>query len=149
LQLNAARSKPIPARWQDGSVFDCATRFEEDLQMTQRLRRERRVPLVWQSNFPISGHGTITNGFLKKDVECQREQARALGLPMADLVAWGLGTGQNSLKPGTSFEWSGQPAEWRESARSGDWHLTPFGYRVVAAAIIEALERPPPLPEAG
>ena len=134
---------------QDGSVFNCATRFEEDLQMTQRLRRERRVPLVWQSNFPILGHGTITNGFLKKDVECQREQARALGLPMADLPAWGLGSGQNSLKPGTSFEWSGQPAEWRESARSGDWHLTPFGYRVVAAAIIEALERPPPLPEAG
>ena len=26
---------------------------------------------------------------------------------------------------------------------------TAFGYRVVAAAIIEALERPPPLPEAG
>ena len=47
---------------------------------------------------------------------------------MADLVAWGLGTGQNSLKPGThpnDAQWSGQPAEWRDAARSGDWHLTP------------------------
>lgn len=54
----------------------------------RRLRRERRVPLVWQSNFPITGHPVFTNGFLEKDVACQREQARGFGQPMADLPAW-------------------------------------------------------------
>ena len=71
----------------DGSIFDCDTRFQDDLPVIQSLRRQG-IPVVWQSNFPITGHQTITNGFLEKDVHCQRQQATAASLPMANLPQW-------------------------------------------------------------
>ena len=43
----------------DGSIFNCSTRFELDLPVIQSLRRQG-TPVVWQSNFPITGHPTIT-----------------------------------------------------------------------------------------
>ena len=71
----------------DGSIFDCDTRFQDDIPVIQSLRRQG-IPVVWQSNFPITGHQTITNGFLEKDVHCQRQQATAAHLPMANLPQW-------------------------------------------------------------
>lgn len=62
-------------------------------------------------------------------------------------MAWGLGTRQNNNALG-SDEWTGKTAAWHPSARyTGDWHLTTFGSQAVVAAILEALEHPPPLPE--
>ena len=71
----------------DGSIFDCATRFTSDIQSLKALKGDH-VPVVWQSNFPISGHPRITNGFLEKDVECHRRTALEQHVPMVDLPLW-------------------------------------------------------------
>ena len=93
--------------------------------------------MVWQSNFAIEGHPVITNGFLQKDVACQRQQVErgaARGLPMAELPDWGLGTKQAHTE---------RAATWPKSRRKGDWHLSQKGFYAVAAAVLEALHRPP------
>ena len=89
------------------------------------------IPVVWQSNFPIASHPTVTNEFLQKDVECQRQQAAQHGLAMIDMPALGLAAGRVVVDG---------PATWAASNRAGGWHLNAHGSRAIVAAVVEAVK---------
>ena len=68
-------------------------------------------------------------------MSCQRQLATAENIPMIDLPSWGLGTLQNG---------NGR-AMWRPSKTGPgaiDWHLSKQGFKMVTAAIVEAMHLP-------
>ena len=61
-------------------------------------------------------------------------------LPERPDVDRGLGTKQDGLDKKTKT-WLRRPAAWKPSiqGKGGDWHLSLKGFRIVGAAILEAL----------
>eukprot|EP01043_Picozoa_sp_COSAG02_P013087 COSAG02_NODE_518_length_20798_cov_12.622301_3_plen_391_part_00 len=114
----------------DGSSFDCPSRFSDDI-ISMRQLESAGIPVVWQSNFPIASHPTVTNEFLQKDVECQRQQAAQYGLTMIDMPALGLAAGTVVVDG---------PATWTASKQAGGWHLNAHGSRAIVAAVVEAVK---------
>ena len=55
-------------------------------------------------------------------------------------VGRGLGTKQDGLDKKTKA-WLRRPAVWKPSTqgKGGDWHLTGKGFKIVGAAVLEAL----------
>ena len=115
----------------DNSRFDCSSRFSDDI-VSMRQLESAGIPVVWQSNFPIASHPIVTNDFLQKDVECQRQQAVQNGFTMVDLPALGLAAGRVVVDG---------PATWTASEQqAGGWHLNAHGSRAIVAAVVEAVK---------
>jgi hypothetical protein len=67
------------------SSFTCASRFHDHVEFLKKMQHTSNV--VWQTNFPIHKHPTITNEYLTWEVGCQRKVAEESSIQLFDLAA--------------------------------------------------------------
>lgn len=114
-----------------GFTFDCPSRFSDDI-ISMRKLESAGFHVLWQSNFPIASHSTVTNEFLQTDVECQRQQAAQHSFTMIDLPKLGVAAGRVVVNG---------PATWTESEQQASgWHLNGHGSRAIVASIVQAVK---------
>jgi hypothetical protein len=67
---------------------DCTTNRVAKLAPLIGAMKKQSINLVWQTNFPIQRHPTISNGCLEKEFRCQVQLAKKMGISLFDV--WSL-----------------------------------------------------------
>ena len=65
----------------------CDDRFGKIVAGLQHWQAGGTTKVVWQTNFRIKGHRTITNEYLKWDIGCQRQVAQEHGIALFDAAS--------------------------------------------------------------
>lgn len=65
----------------------CEDRFANIVAALQHWQTTGLSQVVWQTNFRIEGHHTITNDYLEWDVGCQRKVANKTGITLFDAAS--------------------------------------------------------------
>jgi hypothetical protein len=129
---NEGRLKPPPNH--SGTLFACETRFAAEEEALTALARLGVPTVTWATPFRLSHHATIENGYLQRELICQRERFRAL-------VAR-LPSGQPS--PTLTDLWERVDAHKLE-VLAKSYHMTPHTYALVASELLHAAHLHVPL----
>jgi len=64
----------------------CNDRFADVIVELQKIQESRATQVVWQTNYLIEKHPTITNEYLEWEIQCQREVAQENNIPLFDVA---------------------------------------------------------------
>lgn len=66
----------------------CQDRFRNVLGMLQRWQASNQTQVVWQSNFPLVKHDTVTKEYIEWELACQRKLAPENQIPLFDVASF-------------------------------------------------------------
>jgi len=64
----------------------CNDRFADVIAKLQKMQESDETQVVWQTNYLIEKHPTITNEYLEWEIQCQREVAQENNIPIFDVA---------------------------------------------------------------